>query len=256
MPTPFTHLFIAQRLLEDDAIPEWQRRLLSAETGAFLCGNIAPDAQSIAGLPRDHTHFYGYAQDLGGAAPWRVMLSHFGELWKPRTLAHQSFIAGYITHLSIDEIWSREMVAPHFFGREWADLSKRYIMLHVILIYMDERDQSQLADWHASRIHPVSPERWLPFLPDNALNDWKALIYQQLKPGGKSETLNIYSRRVKMSPDALRTLLDSEEEMERKLWLNISHTLLHAVEESMYEYARDQLIAYLNGSSTSSGAVD
>ncbi|MBC8100952.1 MAG: zinc dependent phospholipase C family protein [Armatimonadetes bacterium] len=243
MPTPFSHLAVAQRLLDDQALPQACRGLLRAELGAFLLGSIAADARVGAGMPREHTHFYAYAQQMT-ENPWRAMLRLNPELWQPRTPAHWAFMMGYVAHLAMDETWSREMVAPHFVQREWGSQGLRFLMLHIILIVMDERDLSLLQPWQADALHSAQPDQWVAFITDVDLRAWQGLIYQQLMPGGVSETLTIFGARARKSPTELRTILDSDSEMQTNLWDNIPRSTLAQVEAQMYTYICESVVEY------------
>jgi hypothetical protein len=247
MPTPFSHLAVAQRLLRDEAVSRSHRRLLQEETGAFLLGSVAADARVGAGVPRENTHFYSYAQDIV-VSPWRVMLQQHPALWKPHSPAHRAFVAGYVGHLAMDEIWSIEMVSPHFVEREWGGRGFRFLMLHIILIYMDERDLALLEPWQPESLKTAAPFNWLTFISDHDLRAWQALIYDQIKPDGKSRTLEIFGDRILKSPAELRAILDSDVKMQSGLWDNIPKTVLTEVEAHMYDYARASLSEYFDAS--------
>ncbi|MEQ8676727.1 MAG: zinc dependent phospholipase C family protein [Aggregatilineales bacterium] len=244
MPTPFTHLEIAQRLLRDEDIPEVYLRLLNAERPAFLLGNIAADARVGNGAPRETTHFYLYGQDIQGRV-WRKMVAENPRLLTPNSPAHRAFIAGYVAHLTVDETWSIRMVMPHFVEREWADRMQRFYMLHMILIAMDERDLPRIESWQPDTLNAATPENWLDFIPDDDLQAWKSLIYEQIKPDGIVKTLDIFGARVAKPPEELRALLDSDEAMQANLWDHISKPTLNAVEQACYNEAHDQLMVYL-----------
>ncbi len=244
MPTPFTHLEIAQRLLVDEAIPAVYRDCLRAECGAFLLGNIAADARVGNGAPRGVTHFYDYGRPIVDH-PWRVMTQRNPGLMQPHDAAHRAFVAGYVAHLSIDEAWSRNMVGPHFYGRDWADNAFRYYMLHIILIHMDERDLLRLDDWHAPNLAQAAPRDWLPFISDDDLKAWQRLIHDQIKPGGSSRTLDIFGGRIGKTARELRAFLDSPQQMQAGLWQHIAPELLAQTEVTMYQHARQQLVVYL-----------
>lgn len=245
MPTPFTHLATAQRLLIEPALAPETRELFRRETGAFLLGNVAADARNESGTPRAATHFYDYAQEITEEMPWSAMLRENPALWRPQDAAHAAFVAGYVAHLSMDEIWSRRMVGPHFVARDWAERSQRWVMLHVILIYMDERDLGALAGWQGRTLADAQPHLWTSFLTDESLAHWRDMIADQLNPGGQSQTLNIFGERAKRTPDQLRALLDNPAEMQASLWQHISPDLLKAVEAEMYAHAVTQTAAYL-----------
>jgi hypothetical protein len=248
MPTPFTHLLTAQRLLTDPVVPTEQRALLNAQRSAYLLGSVVADAQTLAGLKREETHFYSFEREIEDH-PWRVMLARYPVLRGADDPAWRAFLAGYVMHLSMDEIWSLEMTGPEFAGREWAPRQQRFLMLHILLIYLDERDLALLDTGLSGDLQEAEPHGWLPFMTDAVLCEWGRLIYRQIKPGGVSETLEIYGQRVSKTPEQLRAILDSPEQMRDDLWVNVNVTpeLTARVEAHMNDHAREQMILYLNG---------
>lgn len=245
MPTPFSHLAFAHRLHGDRGIPSSLRALIEAEWSSFLLGSIAADAQVLAGLRREDTHFYAYDRPMEDH-PWRVMISQHPALVTVSDEVQRAFVTGYVGHLSMDEIWSLHMLHPHFAEREWAPRFQRFLMLHVLLIFMDERDLALLPRGMADDVCAANPHHWLPFLSDDTLIAWRDYIYRQIKPGGKSETLEIFGQRVNKTPEEFRALLDSPEQMQNDLWAHISPALLAEIEEEMYGYAREQMMMYLS----------
>ena len=244
MPTPFTHLEIAQRLIDDEAITQANRDLIRSELGAFLLGNISADARVDAGAPRETTHFYAYGEEIT-RAPWRRMVEENETLLAPHSTAQRVFVAGYVAHLSVDEYWTRNMVGPHFVAREWADRMERFYMLHIILSHMDERDLQKLDTWQPDTLRSALPVDWLPFISDKNLSSWRDLIQEQIKPDGNSKTLEIFGQRLGKAPEDLRSFLDSPEKMQAGLWDHIEQALLAEIETGFYQYAREQMLIYL-----------
>jgi len=245
MSTPFTHLLYAQRLLSDPAVPAEQRALLNAQRGAYLLGSIAADAQGLAGLKRDDTHFYSFEVPMEDH-PWRVMMARYPELLGVTDPAQRAFLAGYVMHLSMDEIWSLQMTGPEFAEREWASRIQRFLMLHILLITIDERDLKLLDPRLNNALRDVQPHCWLPFLSDSVLSEWGNIIYKQIIPGGVSETLSVYGARLRKTPEELRSILDSPERMHDDLWANVTPELTARVEGNMTDHSRTQMLAYLN----------
>lgn len=243
MPTPFTHLETAQRLLIDEQLPAAIRTALMAEKPAFLLGNIAADARVNGDLKREDTHFYAYDKGIHDH-PWRVMAQRYPDLLRPVSAAQRAFVAGYVAHLSIDEIWSLHMLGPHFAGREWGSRSFRFLMLHILLIYMDERDYDLLHSWQSESLSLAEPEHWLLFMNDSILTGWRDLVGNQLQPRGDSQTLQVLGSRIDKHPDELQAILGSPQQMQTDLWDNISPGLLATVETDMYRHAREQLRVY------------
>jgi hypothetical protein len=250
MPTPFTHLRTAQMLLRDPQIPPVFGSLLDSQRSAFLLGSVAADARVNSGLRRADTHFYHYDQPMSDH-PWRVMMSLYPALQTPHDAAQQAFLAGYVAHLSMDEVWTNDMLYTHFFAGEWgADRRFRFFMLHILLIYMDERDYALLEDWQANTLFAARPVDWLPFMTDYDLMDWRDFIAAQV--AGESQTLTVLGERTQRPPQDFRAVLDSPQRMQADLWNNIPFDVFQRVEQQMYTFARDQMIVYLEESAAHS----
>jgi hypothetical protein len=140
------------------------------------------------------------------------------------------------------------MVLPHFLGREWGSRGFKHIVLHLVLIYMDERDLATLESWQADHLRQSKPDHWLPFISDQDLINWQNLIYDQIKPGGVSQTLEIFGQRISKTPPELRAMLDSPARMQEDLWDNIPREVLVDVEAAMYLHARQSLSEFLSKS--------
>ncbi len=243
MPTPFTHLYIAQRLLNDPQLPGDMRALLAAECAAFLLGSIAADARVNSGVQRANTHFYRYDEPMNDH-PWRVMLAEYPVLERAANSAHRAFLAGYVAHLSVDEWWTERMLREQFLAREWGtDRKFRFFMLHILLIYMDERDYAALEPWQAGTLQGAQPADWLPFIGDADLQAWRDFIAEQV--AGESQTLAVLGARVQRPPEEFRAILDSPERMQADLWAHVPPDTLAQVEARMYTFAREQLVDYL-----------
>lgn len=242
MPTPFTHLWIAQRLLEDPALADDVRDLLRAELPAYLLGSVAADARPAPDSPREDTHFYRYDRPME-IPPWRTMLEQNSALCCPSSAAQRAFVAGYVAHLAVDEYWSRYMLHPHFAQSHWGGgLRQRFFVLHLLLIHMDERDLIRLYDWHEPALRRCEPQAWLAFMSDEVLCEWRDLIADQLI--GESLTLQIFGERIQHSPAELRALLDDEAWMQSHLWENVTPACLDEVEEGFYRYSLEQMTQY------------
>ncbi len=242
MPTPFTHLETAQRLLTDQQVPPAIREAIALEKPAFLLGNVAADARTNGDLTRESTHFYSYDRGIT-EHPWRVMTKQNPGLFHPASLAHKAFVAGYVAHLTIDETWSLEMLGPNFANRDWGSNHFRFLMLHMLLISMDERDYHALLPWQSPTLAAAIPGHWLPFMNDRILIDWRDFISSQIPPVGHSLTLEVLGKRINKTPAELRATLDSPQ-LENDLWANITHQTLAKVENSMYRQAREQMCIY------------
>ncbi|MCK6578927.1 MAG: hypothetical protein L6Q98_12555 [Anaerolineae bacterium] len=246
MPTPFTHLRYAQRALTDPVLPAAMRAALTRHLPEYLLGSVVADGQGLAGLRREVTHFYSYDRPLD-PLPWVVMFDRHPALRRPSAPAEYAFLAAYVFHLAMDAYWTLHMTGPHFGREEWASRSARFLMLHVLLVGMDERDLAALDPALACAVGEAAPGDWLPFLPLHAVRGWQEVIDRQIRPGGTSETLDVMAPRVGRTPAELRTLVDDQAEIEASLWRHVPRALLAEREAAMYRFALDALIEYLAG---------
>ncbi|MFN8378873.1 MAG: zinc dependent phospholipase C family protein [Anaerolineae bacterium] len=246
MPTPFTHLASAQRLLDAAGLPAPERAFLRNHLPAFLLGSIAADGHSEAGLRREDTHFYTYDRPIAVALP-EVLLTRYPALVTPDSLDQCAFVAGYIGHLALDEVWTESVTRPHFIEPAWGNSSERFLMLNVLLIGMDERDRRSLESEQMAFLACAEPFNWLPFLPDSALIAWRNVITCQLEPGAPSSTLPIISTRTGLTVSDLRVLVDSEDVREQRLWAHVPRSVVDETEILMQTYAREQVTDYLDG---------
>lgn len=246
MPTPFTHLEIAQRLLDDSQLSAEIRTKLSADYPAFLLGSIAADARVSSNVGREVTHFYHYEIPIT-EHPWRVMLADYSTLQRTHSPGQRAFLAGYVAHLAVDEYWSLNMVRPYFGQGDWQGVSQRmrFLALHLILIYMDSRDCDLLNDEQAQQLRRAQPDHWLPFMSDDVLSSWRDFIAEQLADDGcGSQTLAVFGQRLGMTPGQIRLYSDDEAMMEKHLWRYVPRDALARVEPALYTFARQQLREY------------
>lgn len=245
MPTPFSHLKIAQNLLQDGSLAPLYRQLLLGQRPAFQLGSIVADARVASGVGRELTHFYSY-QHYITERPWQRLLHQHPTLAQAHEAAHLAFLAGYVAHLAVDEAWALKMVRSHFADKAWtAERRDKFFALHLILTVMDERDRTELGGWQAASLRGCQPADWLPFMSKETLCGWRDFIAKQLPPAGESQTLDIFGERLGLPPTLIRAVLDDPAEMDERLWRHIPKTLLEAVERQMYVFARDQLARYL-----------
>jgi hypothetical protein len=241
MPTPFTHLEISLRLLNDPLVPQTMRDCLESYRPDFLLGGIIADARPESGKRAD-THFYEYTKPMPDN-PWREMFRQHPSLLKPESEAQKVFLTAYVAHLASDEYWSRYLLHPHIAAGNWGnDLRERFYMLHFLLIHMDERDEKRLPSYVPMALSQSEPQSWLPFLGDHLIRDWRDYIAKQLETG--SETLLVFGGRIDTSSEKMRQLMDDAEFMQNHLWKHLSPALLSETEAKMYEFSRQQMLLY------------
>ncbi len=73
------HMAFAERVIADEALPPDARAASDAHWGAFLLGNIAPDARVSSGIRRADTHFFEYTPMIA-MPPITAMLAQYPAL--------------------------------------------------------------------------------------------------------------------------------------------------------------------------------
>jgi hypothetical protein len=235
MPTPVQHLVLAQRLLDEAALPGAIRDRLRAQRGAFLFGHTAPDVQTVSGQVREATHFFviPWAES---PRPHKAMFALYPQLGAPkyRPADQAAFIAGYICHLWLDVLWVRDIYLNNFGPKaRWgASLRERHVYHNILRTWCDLNDQPQLSSTIGSALSSANPIDWLPFTADRYLIQWRDNLADQFRPNGSIRTVEVFAKRGGVPPEKFQQVLESPDEMEQ-------HIFAHASREKIAQFYRD-----------------
>ncbi len=196
---------------------------VDAEWSAFCLGSIAPDYQAICDVPRELSHFY----PLPLPADWdavAAMLAQTPELADAAELLdpHAVFMAAYLAHLMLDELWYRDILLPYFVQPEHLGESSRRMLLHnMTLIYLDRKALNALPPDAGSLLAAPRAAGWLPFATDDQLAAWQMMVADQLLPGAAVQTVPIFAGRMGLNADEMETWLNDADWLERELFSNV-----------------------------------
>lgn len=243
MPTPFYHLSLARRLQAARDFPA----LLRDEWPAFCLGNIAPDAQNVSGQTRESTHFFDVPM-RDPAPAWHTMFRQFPVLSDPARLppAQAAFLAGYVCHLALDQLWIADIFDP-VFGLEagWSTFHHRLFLHNVLRIYLDRIDAPNLQDGAGAALGQARPDGWLPFLADDALRRWRDFVADQLAEGAASQTVEVFAVRMSLAPTDFESLLQSPTAMQAQIFDRLPFSTLIDFRERGMARSRDAIAEYL-----------
>ena len=111
MPPLALHTLVAKQVADCLRLP-----LLDDERGSLYLGATAPDIRVITRWERQRTHFFDLSSfdEQSGVAG---LFEAYPRLREPGGLsvATTAFVAGYVTHLVMDELWINTIYRP-FFG--------------------------------------------------------------------------------------------------------------------------------------------
>ncbi|HLF00960.1 MAG TPA: zinc dependent phospholipase C family protein [Anaerolineales bacterium] len=243
MPTPFYHLNLICDLCEMSGFP----RLLRDEWPAFCFGNIAPDAQTLTQQARAATHFFEVPmRDLTPA--WREMFRQYPALARPAQMppAQAAFLAGYLCHLGLDQLWIARIFEP-VFGPEagWETFSQRLFLHNTLRIHLDRLDVPKLRAGMGHTLQQAAPSGWLPFLADDDLRRWRDFVADQLIDGAISQTVEVFAARMSLAPTEFESLLQSPTAMQAQIFDRLPLEQLAVFREQGLADSRAVLAEYL-----------
>jgi hypothetical protein len=123
-------------------------------------------------------------------------------------------------------------------------MQSRFLMLHMLLGFLDERDYVVLPESDFDPLHTATPTQWLPFMPDGDLVVWRDLIANQLPPVGRNMTYDILSKRIDIPAQQMADFIHNTTDMQAQLWDNVQPDKIANVEQHMYERSREVVIDY------------
>ena len=229
MPTPFYHLDVAEQLIAHPNLNREVRQFLERNRGAFLFGNTAPDVQVVSQQSRASTHFFDLPIKNELSNPWDSMLESYPSLVhsKNQSDRYAAFLAGYLCHLQADWIWIVDIFLPVFSNRNsWGGTSYRLYLHNVLRAYLDLQILENLPAQTDKLLRSVTPRQWLPFVRDRHLRQWRDFLWPQLSPGAGSRTVEVFANRQGVSSEEFHRLLDSEEQMEREVFIYLARQQL------------------------------
>lgn len=245
MPTPFMHLDFAERLRAHAALSPAVHDRLEAELPAFYLGNIAADYQIICDIPRETTHFYTLPPEPDCRAH-ETMLARYPELAVAGRLPVDQavFIAGYCFHLIQDLVWYRRVLEPFFLlsaGWPW-EPRVRFVAHNSLLTYLDQCAHQRLPEHAGAKLSRSASHGWLPFADDGQIHQWRDLIGRQLLPDSATETIAIFSSRLRMSAAEFAGNLNDAQWMNEQVFARAPLAQV----ESALSVGIDQSVQFIN----------
>ncbi len=175
---------------------------LQEHAGAFLMGSTAPDIRVITRLERERYHFAGLDFENIGAGVEGMFAAHPGlrEL-DGRHGATRAFVAGYITHLVVDEAYIVSVYRTFFGDREAIPDTMRANMLdRALQLDMDRKfwasagEALAAVDFDPEEVH-------VGFLDAETLGQWRDWVFEVVGRGFTWDRLKFMSRRIATGDD-------------------------------------------------------
>jgi len=174
MPLLGLHVTVARELARELRLPA-----IDADRGAYYLGATAPDIRAITRLDRERTHFFTL-NEFGAQNGVHRMFEEEPGLRDASALdvATAAFMAGYISHLEMDEAYIGEIYRPFFgTGSKFGDDLMANVMDRLLLYHLDkqEREDAPALDEIASALAETSADIAVAFVGSDALREWRGL---------------------------------------------------------------------------------
>ena len=213
VPTPFHHLVMAESVRQSRKLAPAVREALDRSRPAFLLGHVAPDYVSLAGRPRTESHWFEVPMVDRRPAHLPLFQRH-PELSDPERLDpdHAAFVAGYLAHLWVDQAWIAYIFEPAFGPAVARGTFEERLLDHNLLrAALDREDLARLPSGLDSVLQRAEPEGWLPFASDVDLRGWRDILVEQLRPGARPSTVEVFASRHGLAPEAFAARLSALE---------------------------------------------
>lgn len=246
MPTPFMHLHMVEKIMPHQQAEELIS-LLKSHLPAFSFGNIAPDFQAICDIKRETTHYYPIPPEKDDYNAFDRLLDDHPRLRSPEQipLDEAIFTAGYGAHLLFDLMWDHHVLTPHFRNADWAEPRIRFLAHNIMLTYLDREARAPLSANTSDILSQAKVTQELSFAPTEHLHTWKKEIADQLKPGTRSQTVDIYAKRMRMTPEEFIAKLDDPIWMDEHVFQRVPWTLVQNTIDTAVPHAITLIQKYL-----------
>ena len=197
MPNLLAHISLAMATADRLRHPE-----LLEHAGSFLMGSTAPDIRVITRQNRERYHFAGLDFDDIGAGVKGMFAAHprLREL-DGRQGATRAFVAGYMTHLMVDEAYIIGVYRAFFGDRGVIQDAMRANMLdRALQLDMDRQVWDRAANaLAAAEFNPEEVD--IGFLDTETLGQWRDWVFNVVDRGFTWDRLRFMSRRIAAGDD-------------------------------------------------------
>jgi len=199
-----------------------------------MLGHTAPDVKTVSGQKREESHFYTIPRTSDRPA-YLALFDTRPELARADALSpsQAAFIAGYVAHLLLDELWLDD-VFQRYFLQDWGPLEERLFLHNVLRTWVDLRDQARLDGTMAQALEQAEPDDWLPFVDDEYLRRWRDWLVEQLTTGHRMETAKVLADRMGVPAAEVEAVVQSSEQMERRVFQHFPRSAMEAFRERGY----------------------
>lgn len=169
-------------------------RTLVNNPGYFLLGTVSPDVRAITKRDRAEYHYAPLTFAEVGDGVTGLFAAHPELSDNARNdETTGAFIAGYVTHILLDESWIAGVFRPHFDRPD--DDAYSMVMDRALQLELD-----RIAEQSVERAMPVIRATTIPIetslIPADTLEEYRAFVIRHLGQGFSWERLRFMARRI------------------------------------------------------------
>lgn len=216
---------------------------------SFIFGSTAPDTRVISGQPRESTHFFEIPLVPNTYSPI-TMMQTWPELADPTALEprHAALVAGYLTHLVMDETWVEDVVLPCLFvaGETWGPEHVNWHVYNASIAYLDHQAIQALPQEIIKQTEEADIADVLPFIDNEPLLRWQMYVSQRLS-ADQVRSVGHAAENCGMTAEEMLALITSEEAMAREVYPVVAKEHLEAFQRDTTVRMQQAVTDYFNG---------
>jgi hypothetical protein len=230
-------------------------RDIEADRGAYYLGATAPDIRAVTRWDRERTHFFDLNQ-FEHQDSIAEMFRAYPELSDRANVSGgtASFLAGYMTHLVLDEGWISEVYRPLFGERSpLAGSERANVMDRVIQFELDrrEREDREAVEAMRSEIVATALEVTVGFMDADSLRQWREVNLDFLRhPPTWERFRNVASRHLSAygvaDPERIEAFMAEVPSLLRETVDHVGWERVQAYLDGASERARGAIRSYLS----------
>lgn len=207
MPNLPMHIYVASQVaLELD----WG--FVHDNLGSCFLGSTAPDIRAMTKWDRERTHFSTLSVESVGYGT-RRMFEYYPELADPgNNQATRSFVLGYVSHLTADELWITTMFRPYFSnGRTLAKTEEEAQMWdRAVQLDMDRQAHLDLNGFNQASQAICAGEQGIAidFISPEVLAEWRQWVARFMSWEFDWQRLKRALNRMYRDNDGVQALVD------------------------------------------------
>ncbi len=166
--------------------------------GYFLLGSTAPDMRAITKRSREHYHFAPLDFERVGDGA-RTMLEsnpHLAGVDGSRA----AFVAGYISHMVLDECWITGVFRPAFGDVGAAPDARGLVLDRALQLELDRRTEG--VGGYLGLMDDADMPLGLGFVSDAEVTQWRSWVVEFLERDFSWERLRFMARRIARGDEA------------------------------------------------------